>query len=312
MNQADDRCLLREYLLGTLPAEQHETVRKRLDADGGFRQLLEGERAALARLDALPEVQPPPDLKERTLERIRPARPSRWQRPLIEAAVAVGLVIVIAAILLPALVPARESARRSSSANNLKQMGLVFEMYANEQRHLLFPPVTPVPDMWMCDLQTIYPEYLTDAAILVDPSSAHMTVDDMQQIMNKHPLDWNAFTRAAAESYVYLGWVAKDDADVKALAQAREKMSPAQLSQDIQLTGRILPRIENGIERLYSKDPSDPREMVRAQTEIVVMFERQDHNGRGKNVLYLDGHVAFVRKGTFPCTDAVDQALGLR
>jgi prepilin-type processing-associated H-X9-DG protein len=190
-------------------------------------------------------------------------------------------------------------------------MALVFKMYANEQGSF-WPPVTPVSGAWMCDLPTIYPEYLTDAAILVDPSSTRMTVDDMQQIMNKHPLDWNAFTRAATESYVYLGWVAKDDADVKALAQAREKMSPAQLSQDIQLTGRILPRIEDDIERLYSKDLSDPREMVRAQTEIVVMFERQDHNGMGKNVLYLDGHVAFVRKGTFPCTDAVDQALGLR
>jgi prepilin-type processing-associated H-X9-DG protein len=311
MKQADDRRLLREYLLGTLPAEQQEEARKRLDADVAFQRLLEEEQATLARLDVLPEVQPPPDLKERTLERIRPARPSRWQRSLIEAGIAVGLVVVMAAILLPALGRARESAHRSSSQNNLKLMGLIFKMYANEQRSF-FPPVTPVSGAWMCDLSTICPEYLTDASTLVDPGSTRITVADMQEIVKEQPLNWHAFTRAAAESYVYLGWVVRDDADVQAVVEAREKMSPEQLSQDIRLADRTLPRLKEGVEQLYCNDPANPTERTKITSEIVVMFERQDHNGTGRYVLYFDGHVAFVPRGTFPCTDAVDQALGLR
>ena len=43
-----------------------------------------------------------------------------------------AIIGILAAILLPALARARESARRSSCQNNLKQMGIVCKMYSNE------------------------------------------------------------------------------------------------------------------------------------------------------------------------------------
>ena len=53
---------------------------------------------------------------------------------LIELMIVVAIIGILAAILLPALSRARESARRASCQNNLKQMGLVFKMYANESK----------------------------------------------------------------------------------------------------------------------------------------------------------------------------------
>ena len=57
---------------------------------------------------------------------------------LIELLVVIAIIGILAAILLAAR--ARQSARRPSYANNLKQMGIVFKRYARESRIGLFPP----------------------------------------------------------------------------------------------------------------------------------------------------------------------------
>jgi prepilin-type N-terminal cleavage/methylation domain-containing protein len=57
----------------------------------------------------------------------------------IELLVVIMMIGVLAAILLPALGRARESARRASCANNLKQWGIIFKVYSGESRGF-FPP----------------------------------------------------------------------------------------------------------------------------------------------------------------------------
>jgi len=232
----------------------------------------------------------------------------------------IAMVGITAAIMLPAFARAREAARRASCQNNLKQMGIVFKMFSNESRGELWPELSPEAGRLMFandgggGERAVYPEYLADATILMCPS-------DVDSALLEQDLGEDGWQRLVDDhSYFYLGYAVTSDAEMAAFAEAYRARAAAGLRFDEDLEvgegtgtggGDVLYRLREGTGRIIASDPQSPQDVAVAESEIPVLIERIDnHVPAGANVLFLDGHVAFMRyPGEWPMTEETVEIL---
>jgi len=86
----------------------------------------------------------------------RPSRSSTRAFTLVELLVVIGIIALLISILLPALNRARESAKSVACASNMRQLGVIFQMYHLDFRNL--PPgyVANVGWAWYFGLEGKY------------------------------------------------------------------------------------------------------------------------------------------------------------
>jgi hypothetical protein len=185
--------------------------------------------------------------------------------------------------------PPVELTKRQLS-NKLKQIGLSFKMFANEDRRGMFPPLSTRYGAFYPELNTVYPEYMPDASML-----PLLRGDDDTR-------------------FVYFGYAIDEPVQAQAFLDQYETVGPDQVGggdlkvdEGVGLSGsNMIIRLREGVERFIITDINNPNAAAKAQATLPVMWQLPTAETGGGYVLYLDGHTEWVEyPGKYPMEPGV-------
>ncbi len=291
------------HLLGALDDVEQERMDARLEHDEELRRQLVQWRRRLAPLEALrPEFEPPPGLAARTCrfvaacmpvpvgvlsrrQRMSPdcTPPSRAARLCWHDVAAVALLLVAAgAMVLPAIYGSRHHARLASCQDGLRQFGAALSEYGHHHGSAL--------------TQFANNGRLTPAGVFVAELLPHGLLTDRRQAVCP-----DAWLAAQGAPYAILPAAAQLSAHSSSrttVARIIMLQAPGQQCWGTQSSaadnGPVTWCYDTAHDRQLSPSPVDVPLLADAPGVDLPDRALESHGGRGRNVLFEDGHVNFL------------------
>ncbi len=199
---------------------------------------------------------------------------------LIELLVVIAIIAILAAVLFPAFAKAREAARRSSCASNLKQIGISVMQYVQEYDETL--PYQSISDPNNFMTTTVAADQMS-VLRLIQP---YLKSVDLYRCPSTTPTTYapQSVTPGNSTNYIVNGVVFCDrSGGARKIASITSPSKLVQVREGNELTNqaKAYPSV-NGDTWYYRGSATDPNSFDN------VHFE-------GGNMLYCDGHVKWKR-----------------